>query len=59
MEPKKYDHKNLNNKKVFFFQFGLIAVLALVLISVEWKTEAQPMGNPDQVNYQILNVETA
>lgn len=57
MEPKKYDHKNLNNKKVFFFQFGLIAVLALVLISVEWKTEAQPMGNPDQVNYQILNVE--
>jgi protein TonB len=39
MEPKKYPHKNLNNKKLIFFQVGLIAVLLLVLISVEWKTE--------------------
>ncbi|MFN2260461.1 MAG: energy transducer TonB [Psychroflexus sp.] len=57
MKPKKYAHKNLNNKKVVFFQIGLIAVLALVLISVEWKTEAQTMFSQEQVNYQILDVE--
>ncbi|WP_127846496.1 energy transducer TonB [Psychroflexus aestuariivivens] len=57
MKPKKYDHKNLNKKKVFFFQIGLIAVLSLVLISVEWKTEARTMTDHDQVDYQILKTE--
>jgi len=57
MEPKKYPHKNLNNKKLIFFQVGLIAVLLLVLISVEWKTETQLLASNDQVTYQFLQVE--
>lgn len=57
MEPKKYPHKNLNNKKLIFFQVGLIAVLLLVLISVEWKTETQLLASNDQVTYQFLRVE--
>lgn len=57
MKPKKYPHKNLNNKKLIFFQVGLIAVLLLVLISVEWKTETQLLVSNDKVSYQFLQVE--
>jgi protein TonB len=57
MKPKKYPHKNLNNKKLIFFQVGLIAVLLLVLISVEWKTETKLLASNDKVSYQFLQVE--
>jgi protein TonB len=38
METKKTQRANLENKKVLFFQIGLVSVLALLLIAFEWTT---------------------
>lgn len=38
MEPKKTERADLENKKVIFFQIGLILTLALVYMGFEWKT---------------------
>ncbi len=37
MELKKNPESDLEKKKSFFFQIGLVLVLALILISFEWK----------------------
>ena len=44
MEVKKSSKANLEDKKVLFFQIGLITVLALLLIAFEW-TSRDVMNN--------------
>ena len=38
MEPKKNPQKDLNKKSSMYFVFGLLLVLAMVFIALEWKT---------------------
>lgn len=38
MELKKNPHKDLNKKSGIYFVFGLVLVLAMVFIALEWKT---------------------
>jgi periplasmic protein TonB len=38
MEPKKSDNADLEGKKILFFQIGIVATLALLLIAFEWTT---------------------
>tara|TARA_R110002051_G_scaffold3131_1_gene16789 strand:- start:33979 stop:34680 length:702 start_codon:yes stop_codon:yes gene_type:complete len=38
MEPKKNPQKDLNRKSSMYFVFGLLLVLAMVFIALEWKT---------------------
>ncbi|WP_405222449.1 energy transducer TonB [Dokdonia sp. Asnod1-B02] len=38
MEPKKNPKADLRKRSMLFFQLGLIAVLALTYITIEWKT---------------------
>jgi periplasmic protein TonB len=45
MEPKKSKKADLENKKSLFFQTGLVATLALILIAFEWTTRDVTMGD--------------
>mgnify|MGYP003665909416 FL=1 len=38
MEPKKNPQKDLNKKSSIYFVFGLLLVLAMVYVALEWKT---------------------
>lgn len=38
MEPKKNPQKDLNKKSSMYFVFGLLLVLAMVFVALEWKT---------------------
>jgi protein TonB len=38
MEPKKYEKANLENKKSYFFEVGLILALLIVFAAFEYKT---------------------
>ncbi|APQ16641.1 energy transducer TonB [Maribacter hydrothermalis] len=38
MEPKKNPQKDLNRKSSMYFVFGLLLVLAMVFVALEWKT---------------------
>tara|TARA_R110002051_G_scaffold235321_2_gene296766 strand:+ start:4128 stop:4829 length:702 start_codon:yes stop_codon:yes gene_type:complete len=38
MEPKKNPQKDLNKKSSMYFVFGLLLVLAMVYVALEWKT---------------------
>ena len=52
MEIKKSPKANLENKKFFFREIGLIAALALVLFAFEWKTygkQTTSLGNQEAV----------
>jgi protein TonB len=57
MIPKKYPHKNLNRKTIVFFQLSLILTLIMVLVAVEWKTDAQTYTSQDVVQYGMLEEE--
>jgi len=37
MKPKKYPQKDLNGKSALYFVFGLLIILALIYIALEWK----------------------
>ncbi len=39
MRPKKNPGKDLNSKRVLYFVLGLLIILALIYIALEWKTE--------------------
>jgi periplasmic protein TonB len=45
MEPKKSKKADLESKKSLFFQTGLVATLALILIAFEWTTREVSMGD--------------
>jgi protein TonB len=49
MQVKKNPSKNLNKNRILYFQVALCIVLALLLISVEWKTYANPEKPPTVV----------
>ncbi len=38
MEPKKTKKADLERKRTLFFEIGMVAVLAIVLVAFEWKT---------------------
>tara|TARA_R110000744_G_scaffold4409_2_gene15993 strand:+ start:89 stop:793 length:705 start_codon:yes stop_codon:yes gene_type:complete len=38
MEPKKNPQKDLNKKSSMYFVFGLLLVLTMVIVALEWKT---------------------
>ena len=38
MKPKKNPHQDLNKKSNMYFVFGLLLVLAMVYVALEWKT---------------------
>ena len=46
MEIKKSDKANLENKKLLFFEIGMIVALAIVWIAFEWTTR--------ETNYDTL-----
>jgi len=52
MEPKKNPKADLRKRSVIFFQIGLIAILALTYISIEWKTY-----DSNDINLGQLNVD--
>ncbi|NSW45366.1 MAG: energy transducer TonB [Bacteroidales bacterium] len=48
MEPKKKSNVNLERKRIFFFQLGLMFVLVIVFAAFEWKYQPKEndfMGN--------------
>ncbi len=51
METKKAETKNLENKRMLFFQIGLIMALSTALIAFEWSS------NDISSAYQIKNLE--
>ncbi|MBZ9778930.1 energy transducer TonB [Psychroflexus sp. CAK8W] len=57
MKPKKYSNKNLNQKKTLFFQIGLVVALSMILILVEWKTEAKLTSDHKVVSHVMLEEE--
>lgn len=44
MLSKKNPEKDLNRKSVLYFVLGLLIVLALVYLALEWKTEVDRHG---------------
>lgn len=52
MEPKKNPKADLRKRSVLFFQLGLIAILALTYISIEWKTY-----DPSDIDLGQLDVD--
>lgn len=51
METKKAETKNLENKRMLFFQIGLIMALSTALIAFEWSSD------DNNSTYQIGNLE--
>ncbi len=51
METKKAETKNLENKRILFFQIGLIMALSTALIAFEWSSKDNNSA------YQIKNLE--
>lgn len=39
MRPKKNPGKDLNSKRLLYFVLGLLIILALIYIALEWKIE--------------------
>lgn len=39
MRPKKNPEKDVNSKRVLYFVLGLLIILALIYIALEWKME--------------------
>lgn len=44
MKLKKNTHKDLNRKRGLYFLLGLLLILALIYITLEWKTEDDNKG---------------
>lgn len=44
MRPKKNPNKELNNKKGLYFILGLLLILAIIYLALEWKTEDNNEG---------------
>lgn len=44
MRLKKNPHKDLNRKRSLYFIFSLLLILALIYITLEWKTEDDNKG---------------
>lgn len=44
MRLKKNPHKDLNRKRGLYFILGLLLILALIYITLEWKTEDDNKG---------------
>jgi len=44
MRPKKNPKKDLNSKRMFYFILGLLLILALIYVALEWKTEDDNEG---------------
>ncbi|MBI9062394.1 MAG: energy transducer TonB [Marinilabiliaceae bacterium] len=43
MKAKKYKHADLENKRVIFFQIGLVCALALAFTAFEWSSDKDPV----------------
>jgi len=43
MKAKKYKHADLENKRVIFFQIGLVCALALAFTAFEWSSDKEPV----------------
>ena len=57
MEPKKNPKADLRKRSVLFFQLGLIAVLALTYITIEWKTYDNTAVDIGQLDLDDLDDE--
>ncbi len=44
MRPKKNPEKDLNSKSVLYFVLGLLIILALTYIALEWRTAEDTHG---------------
>lgn len=53
MIPKKYNRAKLENKRLIFFQVGLIFTLALVLAAFEWSSTPKSMKSLEITDYSI------
>lgn len=59
MRPKKYDNAKLENKRVIFFQIGLIVTLGLILVAFEWPSHTNNSKVFEISDYHTLEEEFA
>jgi protein TonB len=57
MEPKKNPKKDLSKRSFLFFQIGLVVVLGITLIMIEWKTYDNEAIDTGVVNLNMLDEE--
>jgi len=57
MRPKKNHDKDLNRKRTLYFVLGLLLVLALIYIALEWEIEYDNDGYDvgNSPNKEIVN----
>ena len=56
MEVKKSEKANLENKKLLFFEIGLILSLTLVYFAFEWTTKEKQVAVLEETT-QVVEVE--
>ncbi|MBB4118784.1 protein TonB [Mesonia hippocampi] len=59
MEPKKNPKKDLRKRSILFFQVGLIVMLAVTYVAIEWKTYEKKAIEQDVVQFDQLEEEEA
>ena len=57
MEPKKNPQKDLNKKSSMYFVFGLLLVLAMVYVALEWKTFESDIYMDQAMNTKESEIE--
>lgn len=57
MEPKKNPKKDLSRRSLLFFQIGLVVVLGITLMMIEWKTYDKEAIDTGTVNLNMLEEE--
>jgi len=54
MRSKKNPEKDLNRKRLLYFVLGLVIILALIYIALEWKIEDDNHGF--DVGYESIEI---
>jgi len=57
MKAKKYKHADLENKRVIFFQIGLVCALALAFTAFEWSSDKAPVKIPKGCEVEPMEIE--
>ena len=57
MEPKKNPRKDLNRNSSLYFVFGLVVVMLLAYVALEWKTYENEMTYDISLNVNENEIE--
>jgi len=57
MKAKKYKHADLENKRVIFFQIGLVCALAMAFTAFEWSSDKDPVTYVQGCEVDLVEIE--